>query len=146
VGIPLERTGGLLVAWNEEQLARFPAIQDAAARNGYTKTRRVEPDELYRLEPHLGPGAHGALAIPDEHIVCPWTPPLASATQAVLAGVELRRHTRVTGLRRDTDWHVDTTGGTLRARWVVNAAGLYSDEVHRMAGRDGFTVIPAAAS
>jgi glycerol-3-phosphate dehydrogenase len=145
VGIPLERTGGLLVAWNEEQLARFPAIQQAAERNGYTKTERVGADELYRLEPHLGPGARGALAIPDEHIICPWTPPLACATQAVPAGVELQRHTRVTGLRRlegPAGWALETSGGPLHARWVVNAAGLYSDEVHRMAGRDGFTVTP----
>ena len=48
----------------------------------------------------LGPGARGALEIPDEHIVCPFTPVLAFATQAVLAGVDLRRNERVTGTER----------------------------------------------
>ena len=33
-GIPLERTGALLVAWTREQLERFPAIEDDARRNG----------------------------------------------------------------------------------------------------------------
>jgi glycerol-3-phosphate dehydrogenase len=144
VGIPIERTGALLVAWSDEQLGRLPAIEEAARRNGYTRTRPLGAGELYRREPHLGPGALGALEIPDEYIVCPWTPPLAYATQAVLAGVELRRHTRVTGLRRREGggWQLDTTRGALTARWVVNAAGLHSDEVHRMSGRDGFTVTP----
>jgi glycerol-3-phosphate dehydrogenase len=37
---------------------------------------------------------------------------------------------------------VSTTRGALNARWVINAAGLSSDELHRMAGYDGFTVTP----
>ena len=144
VGIPLERTGALLVAWTAEQLDRFPAIEDNARRNGYHRTAPVGVDELYRREPHLGPGALGALEVPDEYIICPWTPPLACATQAVLAGAELRRFTRVTDLRRlnGGPWRIDSTQGALTARWVINAAGLHSDEVHRMAGHEGFTVTP----
>jgi glycerol-3-phosphate dehydrogenase len=143
VGVPIERTGALLVAWDAEQLARLEPIRATAERNGYARARVVGADELRRLEPHLGAGALGALAVPDEHIVCPWTPPLAFATQAVLAGVDLRRSERVTGLARAGDaWEVRTSRGGLRARWVVNAAGLRSDEVHAMAGHGGFTVTP----
>jgi glycerol-3-phosphate dehydrogenase len=144
VGIPVERTGALLVAWDEEQLARFDAIRENADRCGYERVEEIEMDELYRREPHLGPGALGALAVPDEHIVCPFTPPLAFATQAVLAGVSLRRSEAVTGLERHETggWLVETSRGELTASWVVNAAGLHSDEVHRMAGNDGFTVTP----
>jgi glycerol-3-phosphate dehydrogenase len=142
VGIPLERTGALLVAWTEEQLERLPVIEANAERNGYSRTRPISADELYRREPHLGPGALGALEVPDEHIVCPWTPPLACATQAVLAGANLYRNTRVTGLHRAARWEVTTTAGVFEADWIVNAAGLYSDEVNAMAGRDGFTVTP----
>ncbi len=143
VGIPIERTGALLVAWTDEQLARLPEIAENARRCGYERTRQLPAGELYRLEPNLGPGALGALEVPDEFIVCPWTPPLAYATQAVLAGVDLRRGTAVTGLSRlEAGWRVETTSGALASRWIVNAAGLRSDEVHRMAGLDGFTVTP----
>ena len=143
VGIPIEPTGALLVAWDEAQRRRLPEIQAGAVRNGYDRVRPVSVAELYRREPHLGPGAVGALEIPDEHIVCPWTPPLACATQAVLAGTQLHRGDPVLALdRADGCWHVRTGRGTLRARWVVNAAGLRSDEVHRLAGHDGFTITP----
>jgi glycerol-3-phosphate dehydrogenase len=143
-GVPVERTGALLVAWTGEQLARLPEIRANAERCGYRRIREVAVDELYRREPHLGPGALGALEVPDEHIVCPFTPPLAFATQAVLAGVELRRDERVTALDRLSagGWRVGTARGSLTAGWVANAAGLHSDEVHRMAGVDGFTVVP----
>lgn len=144
VGIPVERTGALLVAWDEEQLERFGAITENAERCGYERVTEIGVDELYRREPHLGPGARGALEIPDEHIVCPFTPPLAYATQAVLAGTDLRRSERVTHLDRlDTGgWRLGTTRGELTAGWIVNAAGLHSDEVHRMTGHDGFNVTP----
>jgi glycerol-3-phosphate dehydrogenase len=144
VGIPIERTGALLVAWDGEQLARFGAIKENALRCGYDRVGEVGVDELYRREPHLGPGALGALEIPDEHIVCPFTPPLAYATQAVMAGVDLRRSERVTRLERPEarGWLLRTSRGALAAGWVVNAGGLHSDEVHRMAGQDGFTVTP----
>ena len=143
VGIPLERTGALLVAWDEDQLERFPAIRERAAENGYLAARPVGVTELYSREPHLGPGAVGALEIPDEHIVCPFTPVLAFATQAVLAGVELRRNEQVMAMQRDDNgWRVTTSRGSLTTSWVVNAAGLYSDEVNRLAGHDEFTVTP----
>ena len=57
VGIPVERTGALLVAWNEEQLARFPEIVEKARANGHDDLRELGAEELYRREPQLGPGA-----------------------------------------------------------------------------------------
>jgi glycerol-3-phosphate dehydrogenase len=144
VGIPVERTGAFLVAWDDEQVAALPGIADTARRNGSEDLRLVEPDELYRREPHLGPGARGALEVPDEGIVCPFTPPLAFATEAVLAGVELRRSARVVAVERlhRGGFAIIVPGVALRTRFLVNAAGLHSDEIDRMAGHEGFTVTP----
>jgi len=157
-GIPLERTGALLVAWTPEQLAALAGIEDKSRRNGYTAIRPVPLAELHAREPHLGPGALGALEIPDESIICPWTTPLAFATEAVRAGVRLLLDTRVTAIRPagtagaahdsagpDSAEHEVATdrGGTLRCRWLVNAAGLYSDQVDALAGgAGGFTITP----
>ena len=99
--------------------------------------------ELYRREPHLGPGALAALEIPDESIVCPWTTPLAYATEAVRAGVRLRLDCRVTGVQPEAGGAPHhTTRGTLRGRWLVNAAGLGADRIDAMLGGGGFTIRP----
>src|SRR5215218_3866029 len=82
VGIPVERTGALLVAWNDEQLAELPGILERARANGSTDLREVGVEELYRREPHLGPGARAAIEVPREGLVCPFTTPLAYATEA----------------------------------------------------------------
>jgi len=144
VGIPVERTGALLVAWSEEQLGSLPSIVEQSHANGYEPIRELSAEELYRREPHLGPGALGALEVPDEGIICPFTTPLAFATEAVLAGCELQRGVAVTGLGRLEDGGVVVRAGARewRTRFFVNAAGLRSDELDRMLGHDGFTVTP----
>ncbi|MDI3403760.1 FAD-dependent oxidoreductase [Streptomyces cavernicola] len=144
-GIPVEPVGALLVAWDEEQLAALPGLAAKADRNGYDAARLIDADELYAREPHLGPGALGALAVPDESIVCPFTTPLAYATQAVRAGVDLHLNARVLSVSWDpgaTGHTLHTGRGPLHARWLVNAAGLHADAVDRMLGRDTFTVTP----
>ena len=142
-GIPVERTGALLVAWTEEQHAALPGLAERAAANGYDRCDLVDAAELYRREPHLGPGALGALSVPDESLVCPWTTPLAYATEAVANGVTLLRSCPVTGAERAGDeWQLATPRGPLRSGWVVNAAGLRADDVERCLGHDDFTVTP----
>jgi glycerol-3-phosphate dehydrogenase len=140
VGIPTERTGALLVAWDEEQLAEFPGIVERA---GGHHVGELDAAELYRREPNLGRGALGALEVPGEGIVCPFTTPLAFATEAVLAGCDLRLKTPLKGVERiDGGFWLHTPHGPLTTRRFVNAAGLRSDEVDRMLGGTAFTVTP----
>jgi glycerol-3-phosphate dehydrogenase len=142
-GIALERTGAVLVAWNAEQAARLDDVLTKSRANGYDRAARLALDELYRREPHLERGASGAVTIPDESIICPWSTSIAFATEAIGAGVDLRLGTPVTDVRRDgDDWLLDTPRGTVRADWVVNAAGLASDLFNRRFGHDEFTIAP----
>ncbi|MFH8565694.1 FAD-dependent oxidoreductase [Streptomyces sp. NPDC017988] len=142
-GIPVEPVGALLVAWDEEQLAALRGLLDKAVRNGYDQARIIGPEEVRAREPHLGPGARGALDVPGESIICPWTTTLAYATQAVRAGVDLHLNCRVSQASQRGGRHELTTGrGTLHTRYLVNAAGLHADAVDRLLGHDDFTVNP----
>src|SRR5262249_37989730 len=143
-GIPIERVGALLIAWDAEQLTALSTIAENAARNGYQATQSVTRDDLYAVEPHLGPGALGALSIPDESLICPFTTPLAFATEAVLNGVHLGLESAVLEARTDPiGLHTLVTAtGMLRARYVVNAAGLYADAIDRCFGHADFTITP----
>ena len=143
VGIAVEETGGLLVAWTDEQLERLPVLQAKAVQNGYTATALVDAAELAAREPDLGPGALGALAVPDEHIIDPWSTPLAFARDAVANGATLWRRAPVTAVASSAEGHVLTTpAGAVRARFVVNAAGLAGDTVHALFGHRSFTIRP----
>lgn len=142
-GIPVEPLGALLVAWDQEQLAALPALAAKAERNGYHDARLIGPDEVRAREPHLGPGALGALDVPGESIICPWTTTLAYATQAVRGGVALHLNCRVESVTSGGSHHeLATDRGLLRTRYLVNAAGLYADELDRELDHTDFTVTP----
>jgi glycerol-3-phosphate dehydrogenase len=142
-GIALEDIGAVLVAWNAEQAARLDDIVAKARANGYERAARMDLAELAQREPHLAEGATGAVAIPDESIICPWSPSIAFATEAIGAGVELRLGTQVTDVAHDGDeWLLHTSDGPIRAGWVVNAAGLGADLLNRRFGHDEFTIAP----
>lgn len=142
-GIPVEPVGALLVAWDEEQLAELPRLAEKAVRNEYGDTSLLDADELHQREPRLGPGALGALHVPGESIICPWTTTLAYATQAVRHGVDLHLNAPVeqAGWQRGTHC-LATARGPLRARHLVNAAGLHADTLDRQLGHHDFTVTP----
>ncbi|MER6446821.1 FAD-dependent oxidoreductase [Streptomyces venezuelae] len=141
-GIPVEPLGALLVAWDEEQLAALPGLAEKAVRNGYHEARIVPAAEVRAREPELGPGALGALDVPGESVVCSWTTPLAYATQAVRSGVHLHLNCRVRNVLSDQAHTLVTSRGPLRTRYLVNAAGLYADEIDRLLGHEDFAVTP----
>ncbi|MET8178095.1 NAD(P)/FAD-dependent oxidoreductase [Streptomyces sp. NPDC005336] len=142
-GIPVEPLGALLVAWDAEQLAAVPSLAEKAGRNGCHETRILDADAVYAREPRLGPGALGALDVPGESIICPWTTTLAYATQAVRTGVDLHLNCAAGAITAGEHHHdIATTRGPLRTRFLVNAAGLYSDEINRRLGHTEFGVTP----
>jgi len=143
VGIPTERVGALMVAWGPEQREALVGVEATARENGYADARPVDVAELYAREPNIGPGAEGALEIPGEGIVCPFTAVLAFATEAVGAGCELALNAAVEGVRPSGGGHeIETARGQIRAEHLVNAAGLHSDEVDAMLGHSDFKVTP----
>ena len=143
VGIPLEFTGAIMVAWSQEELDQLPAIQAKAEKNGVTAVQVLSAAEVYTREPHLGPGAMGGLLVIDESIICPFTPPLAFGYEAVANGVELFLNSRVTSVsRRDGHHVIKTLKADYHCQWLINAAGLYSDEIDRLLGHRRFTVTP----
>jgi len=142
-GISVEETGAVLVAWDGEQAANLPKLADKALANGYAHTDVIDAATVRDLEPHLGDGVTGGMVVPGEHLIDPWSTPLAFATEAVANGCELITTFRVAAIERGeaTTLRADD-GRAVRARFVVNAAGLHGDTLHRLFGFDGFTIRP----
>jgi glycerol-3-phosphate dehydrogenase len=148
--IPHERLGAILIAWNQDQLDALPALEKKAHENGVMDVKIISVDEIYRREPHINKGALGGLLVPGEGILCTFTVPLAYATQAVLNGTELFLNFQVNkivpgGLDTGREEHsslLDQQGNEIRTRYIVNAAGLFSDEINAHFGHTNFTVTP----
>ncbi|MGV8475610.1 NAD(P)/FAD-dependent oxidoreductase, partial [Pseudomonas aeruginosa] len=88
LNLPLLETGALVAAWSDEDLARLPAIVEQAHGNGVDDVRQVGRDEVLALEPQLAGNVLGAVRVPGEHLVDPWSAPLAYLQQALAHGAE----------------------------------------------------------
>lgn len=142
-GIPVEHTGAVLVAWDDEQLDALPGLKEKAEANGYHRCEIVDAAAVYAMLPNLGDGVRAGLTVPDESIICTWTVNLALATDAVNRGARLLTEHRVVDVAVGDDvTTLRTTAGDVTARWVVNTAGLGADVVDGMLGHHRFTVTP----
>jgi glycerol-3-phosphate dehydrogenase len=143
LNLPLIESGALVVAWDEEQLAKLPAIVAKAHRNGVTDVVQIDRRELRNREPQLSERGLSAVLVPDEHIIDPWSAPLAYAHQGLAHGGKILRRCRVTGGAFDgRHWTLETTLGDLRAEVVINAAGNYGDLVEAINRQSPFTITP----
>ncbi len=143
LGLPVDRAGAYVVAWDADQEAALERIAEKGRANG-VELALIGGAALRRAEPGLSEAARAAVQVPGEALIDPWSAPYAYLRQALENGAEVRRETEVTGGARGADgWHLETSRGGLRARWVINCAGLYGDLVERAVGRDpGFRITP----
>ncbi len=139
LNLPLVESTALVVAWDDEQLAKLPGIVAKAHDNNVPDVRQIDRADLRQREPHLADHAKGAVLVPGEHIIDPWSAPLAYVKQGIAHGGEVRRRCRVIdGRQQGGSWRLETSSGPVIARCVINAAGNYGDLVEAICRKSPF--------
>ena len=100
--------------------------------------------ELEKNEPNLGPEVKAALHVPTAGIISPYRFVYALVENAVKNGVDLKTSSRIVGINRieKGGFYVEAGGTVYTARFLVNAAGLYADELSALAGAPTFKITP----
>jgi glycerol-3-phosphate dehydrogenase len=145
LGLPLLETGAMVAAWSVEELSRLDQIVETAHANGVADVTRISADAVYAREPNLAPGVLGAVMVPGESIIDPWSAPLAYLSQAVDNGAHVLRGEGLEAAQFEQGlWQIRTTQQqTIAARWLINCAGLWGDDIERLAlGHSSFTIKP----
>jgi glycerol-3-phosphate dehydrogenase len=111
---------------------------------GVPGVRVVLKNELRRVEPGIKDDVAAALYFPTAASVCPFDVTIAAAENAVQNGARLSLDTAVLGMRVEGGRIVSvaTNRGTLYPKVVVNAAGVFSDDIAAMAGDQFFSIHP----
>jgi L-2-hydroxyglutarate oxidase LhgO len=137
-GIPVRRTGKLVVARNAAELVGLDELERRACVNG-VPLERVSADEARRIEP-LAVTYERALFSPTTSSVDPARVVAALVADLATAGIALRVGT---AYRARTAGAVLTSGGPIAAGYVVNAAGLYADRIARDFGfAERYRILP----
>jgi len=134
--------GSMVLAFSEEDFATLEALKVNGELNGVDDLEIIDQAEVRRMEPHIHRSVLGALYCPTVGITSPYELTIALAENAVTNGVELRLNQKVMSIIKEELFTVRTQDQTYRGKYVINAAGAYSDKIAAMLGLNDFTIIP----
>jgi (S)-2-hydroxyglutarate dehydrogenase len=131
-GIAHEVCGKLIVATDESELERLENLFQRATANGLP-VRKIGPAEIREREPYVQ--AIAGIYSPTTGIVNYKQVTETYARIVREQGGELRLGTRVEKVHERADGvTVDTSGGSISGRFLINCAGLHSDRVAQLTG------------
>ena len=145
LGFPFERRGELIVAFNDHELKVLQFLQDRAKSIGIPHVEFLDRRQTLEREPNLNPAVTGSLHAATTGIVGPYEYCFALVENAVQNGVRLFLEGKVVSIRKEPagGFRLETErGNEIRASYVVNAAGLYADEMASLVGLNDFKIHP----
>lgn len=141
---PYERTGILVVAYSDEEMETVEKLYKRGLANGLKGLELCSRERTLELEPKLQDNAVGGFYAPNGGTIEPYRYVFALMENAKLNGVEFKPDTEiVSGKFENGVWQLtDRNGNVIQAKYVVNAAGLFADEVSKACGAEEFTIKP----
>jgi len=140
-GVPHVRSGKIIIATDPHEIATLEALKARGDANGVEGLELVDRDFVKKREPAVR--ALAAVYSPASGIVNAEMYVKALLREAEARGAIFLPGTRITGAeRRPHGVMVRTKHETILSRQVVNAAGLYADDVSAMLDAERFTIYP----
>ena len=141
--LDIKWTGSLVAATTDEEMATLQELLERGKANGVEGLKILSREEVLQKEKNLT-SVKGALWAPSAGVCWPFGAALAFARCAVQNGAEVMRDCRVLGFIKEDGriTGVETSKGVIKTKYVVNAAGVYADEIAKLAGDESFTITP----
>ena len=145
LGVSYKPNGSLVLAFSESEMEHVRLLYQRGLDNGVPGLSVLTREEVLALEPALSENVAGALRCTSAGIVCPYSLATAAAGNAADNGATLLFSSPVTAIRKEGEQFVLTCGDTqVTADYVINCAGVHSDDVARLVGDDSFAIRPRA--
>lgn len=135
--IPFKRNGSLVVCTKEQDPEGLQILMERGKKNGVPDLQILNREELLKKEPNIADDVTCALWAPTGGIVCPFHMTMGYAENAYENGVQFFLNTKVGKLEKTEagftiQVHRVDNGSDemIETRIVVNAAGVYADEIN----------------
>ncbi len=141
LGVKYKRNGSLVVGFNDEDRATLTELVERGKTNGVEGVALIEREDILKLEPNIGAGVTVALHAPTGAIVCPYELCMSAVGSAMDNGADLKLNFRVDKIEKiDDGYRVYAGEDFVDSKFVINCAGVYSDEIAALVGDDSFSV------
>ena len=143
---PIKRNGSIVCAFGEDEEHAIKELYNRGIKNNIPGMELLSGDEARKLEPALSDKVTLVLRATNAGIVCPYELTIAAMGNAMDNGAELIRCFKVEAIEKADDCFTITSqkGETVKAKYIANCAGAYSDEISALAGDNSFKIIPRA--
>lgn len=142
--VPFQRVGALVAAFAEDEEPVLDRLLENAKANDVPGAEIISGDKAREIEPLLSKAATKALWAPSSAITCPYEFTIACAENAMSNGAEFIFNARVVTINSSGSVFELLTSDkrAFKAKTVINAAGIYSDEVSALVGDVDFKIVP----
>lgn len=128
-----DRNGSLILCFAEEDRPALQELYDKGVKNGVPDLKIITGDEARAMEPNVSDAVVAALYAPTGGIVCPFGLTIALAENACDNGVEFIFNEEVKKVvKTEKGYDLETADDVVHTTYVINAAGVYADEIHNM--------------
>ena len=144
LAIPLKRLGSFVVALEDPDIKTLENLKQQGSLNEVPDLEIVEGTRLFRMEPSLNTKATAGLFAPSAGIISPYEAAIALAENARENSAKILLGTEAVGINvvNGKVKAVKTNNGIINTAFVVNAAGLFADEISSMVGLSDFQITP----
>lgn len=143
LGVKYKNNGSIVIGFNDSDRRTIEQLFKRGNKNGVKGLRIIEKEEIKKIEPNISDNVECALFAPSGAIVCPYELCVASIGNAMDNGVELKRNFAVCKINEtDSGYEIFSEKESIKSKFVINAAGMFSDEIARMVGDDSFRITP----
>lgn len=144
LNVPLLRVGSFVIAFGAEDEKELNNLLERGRANGVPGLEIISGERAREMEPKLSDDVTAALWAPTAGITCPYELTIAMSENARANGADILLRKRAAAIDYANDEFIVKfeDGTSVSAKYVVNAAGVYADEVARLIGDDSFTISP----
>ncbi|WP_251861736.1 NAD(P)/FAD-dependent oxidoreductase [Clostridium sp. Marseille-Q2269] len=136
-------TGALVIGFDKEDENRIKKLYENGIKVGCNDLEIIYENEIKKLEPHINQDVKVALYDKSVGVASPYEMTIAFTENAIKNGVDLKLETKVLDIvKKNKDFIIRTNNGEIESKYIINAAGLYSDKVANMLGMDDFKILP----
>lgn len=141
---PYLKCGILVVAYSMDELDRLHKLYEQGIANNVPDLELCSRKRLFELESKLDDSAVGGFFAPHAGTIEPYRYVFALIECALKNGVSLKCDFQVTaGNFNNEYWEIYSGDGRkIKAKYIVNAAGLFADEVSTCLGGENFKIFP----
>ena len=141
--VPFIRNSSLVAAFDDEQLAHIDKLKRRGINNGVSGLSLLSKEELLKREPAISPEARGALLAETGGIIDPMLLTISFIENAVMNGAEYLLNFKVESITKENgNYTIVSQGGSVIAKFVINAAGVFADKIHDMTAQPEFKINP----